>query len=170
MIHHHAFGPCGRVEQSSAFARSITARLLKGPGLTLASVHAHPGGGSHVRRRRGRARASALAGAALPPSELPPLPAVHVKLATMLAFCPLSAAARPPRAGQSRLPRRLTTILPALSLAETLHTTYLHRVPSLTGICTAVVTTDPRRVPTRGFRTWGAWGTDSSLVLTKCTN
>ena len=45
------------------------------------------------------------------------------------------------------LARRLTTILPAMSLAEALETTRIHRVAGLTGERTAVVTTRPFRAP-----------------------
>jgi magnesium chelatase family protein len=45
------------------------------------------------------------------------------------------------------LVRRLTTILPAMSLAEALETRRLHRVAGLTGARTALVTTRPCRVP-----------------------
>jgi magnesium chelatase family protein len=42
-----------------------------------------------------------------------------------------------PGAGQSMLALRLTTILPAMSLAEALETTCIHRVAGLTGARTA---------------------------------
>jgi magnesium chelatase family protein len=42
------------------------------------------------------------------------------------------------------LARRLTTILPALTLPEALETTRIHCVASYTGARTAVVTTRPR--------------------------
>jgi magnesium chelatase family protein len=45
------------------------------------------------------------------------------------------------------LARRLTTILPAMSLAEALETTRIHRVAGLTGDRTAWVTTRPFRAP-----------------------
>jgi magnesium chelatase family protein len=45
------------------------------------------------------------------------------------------------------LARRLTTILPALSLAKALETTRLHRVAGRTGARTALVTTRPCRAP-----------------------
>ena len=45
------------------------------------------------------------------------------------------------------LARRLTTILPAMSLAEALETTRIHRVAGLTGARTAVVATRPCRAP-----------------------
>jgi magnesium chelatase family protein len=50
-------------------------------------------------------------------------------------------------AGTSRLARRLTTILPAMTLAEALETTRLHRVAGRTGARTALVTTHPFRAP-----------------------
>ena len=45
------------------------------------------------------------------------------------------------------LARRLTTILPAMTLAEAIETTRIHRVPGLTSERTAVVTTRPGRAP-----------------------
>jgi magnesium chelatase family protein len=45
------------------------------------------------------------------------------------------------------LARRLTTILPAMRLAEALATTHIHRVAGLTGARTTVVTTRPCRAP-----------------------
>jgi hypothetical protein len=53
----------------------------------------------------------------------------------------------PPGAGTSMLARRLTTILPAMTLAEALETTRIHRVAGLTGDRTALVTTRPFRAP-----------------------
>jgi magnesium chelatase family protein len=53
----------------------------------------------------------------------------------------------PPGAGTSRLARRLTTILPALTLAEAIETTRIHRVAGLTDGRTALVTTRPFRAP-----------------------
>ena len=53
----------------------------------------------------------------------------------------------PSGAGQSRLARRLTTILPAMTLDEALETTRIHRVAGLTGDRTALVTTRPFRAP-----------------------
>ena len=41
----------------------------------------------------------------------------------------------------------LTTILPAMTLAEAIETTRIHRVAGLTGDCTALVTTCPFRAP-----------------------
>jgi hypothetical protein len=43
------------------------------------------------------------------------------------------------------LARRLTTILPAMTLAESIETTCIHRVASHTGAHTALVTAHPRR-------------------------
>ena len=43
--------------------------------------------------------------------------------------------------------RRLTTILPAMSLPEAIETTCIHRVAGLTGDRTALVTTRPCRAP-----------------------
>jgi magnesium chelatase family protein len=45
------------------------------------------------------------------------------------------------------LGRRLTTILPAMSLADALETTRIHCVAGLTVARTAVVTTRPFRAP-----------------------
>jgi magnesium chelatase family protein len=45
------------------------------------------------------------------------------------------------------LARCLTTILPAMTLAEALETTRIHRVAGLTGVRTALVTTRPCRAP-----------------------
>jgi magnesium chelatase family protein len=45
------------------------------------------------------------------------------------------------------LARRLTTILPVMTLAETIETTRIHRVAGLTGDRTACVTTRPCRAP-----------------------
>jgi magnesium chelatase family protein len=45
------------------------------------------------------------------------------------------------------LAQRLTTILPAMTLAEAIETTRIHRVAGLTGARTALVTTRPCRAP-----------------------
>jgi hypothetical protein len=45
------------------------------------------------------------------------------------------------------LARRLTTILPAMTLAEAIETTRIHRVAGLTSARTALVTTRPFRAP-----------------------
>jgi magnesium chelatase family protein len=47
----------------------------------------------------------------------------------------------------SRLARRLIIILPAITLADALETTRIHRDPGLTGDRTAWVTTRPFRAP-----------------------
>jgi magnesium chelatase family protein len=41
------------------------------------------------------------------------------------------------------LARRLTTILPAMTLAKAIESTRIHSVAGLTGDCTALVTTRP---------------------------
>ena len=51
----------------------------------------------------------------------------------------------PPGAGKLMLARRLTTSLPAMTLAEAIETTRIHRVAGLTGDRTALVTTRPCR-------------------------
>jgi magnesium chelatase family protein len=45
------------------------------------------------------------------------------------------------------LARRLTTLLPAMTLAEAIETTRIHRLASLTGDPSAWVTTPPCRAP-----------------------
>jgi Magnesium chelatase, subunit ChlI len=45
------------------------------------------------------------------------------------------------------LARRLTTLLPAMTLAEAMETTCIHSVAGLTGDRTALVTTRPFRAP-----------------------
>jgi magnesium chelatase family protein len=45
------------------------------------------------------------------------------------------------------LARRLTTILPAMSLAEAIETMCIHHAAGLTGAGTALVTTRPCRTP-----------------------
>ena len=45
------------------------------------------------------------------------------------------------------LARRLTTILPAMTMAEAMETTRIHSVAGLTGDLTALVTTWPFRAP-----------------------
>jgi hypothetical protein len=59
----------------------------------------------------------------------------------------MSSSGGPPGVGQWRLQRRLTTILPALSLAKALETTHINCVAGLTGARPAVVTTRPCRAP-----------------------
>jgi magnesium chelatase family protein len=52
------------------------------------------------------------------------------------------------------LARRLTTILPAMTLPEAIDTTRIHRVAGLTGDRLAWVTTRPFRAPHTRSRTW----------------
>jgi magnesium chelatase family protein len=52
-----------------------------------------------------------------------------------------------PGAGTSRLAPRLTTMLPAMTLAEAIETTRRHSVAGLTEGRTALVTTRPCRAP-----------------------
>jgi magnesium chelatase family protein len=52
-----------------------------------------------------------------------------------------------PGAGTSRLARRLTTILPAITLAESFETRRMHHLVSLTGERTAWVTAHLFRAP-----------------------
>jgi magnesium chelatase family protein len=49
--------------------------------------------------------------------------------------------------GTSMLTRRLTTILPAMTLPEAIETTRIHRAAGLSGDRTALVTTRPCRAP-----------------------
>jgi magnesium chelatase family protein len=49
------------------------------------------------------------------------------------------------------LAQRLTTILPAMSLADAIETTCIHRVAGLTGPRTALVTARLCRAPRRGM-------------------
>jgi hypothetical protein len=58
-------------------------------------------------------------------------------------------------AGTSMLARRLTTILPAVTLAGTIETTRLHSVAGCTGGRTAWPSRAPFAPPTRRSRTWG---------------
>jgi predicted ATPase with chaperone activity len=52
------------------------------------------------------------------------------------------------RAGKSMLASHLTTMLPAMTLAEALDTTRIHRVAGLTGDHTALVATRLRHTST----------------------
>jgi hypothetical protein len=63
------------------------------------------------------------------------------------------------------LARRLTTILPAMSLAEALETTRIHSVAGLTGARTALVTTRPHRAPHHTFSAVGLdqWGAGADV-------
>jgi magnesium chelatase family protein len=53
----------------------------------------------------------------------------------------------PPGAGKSMLARRLTTILPVMTLPEAIETTRIHSIAGLNGDRTALVTTRPFRAP-----------------------
>src|SRR5262249_49838486 len=59
-----------------------------------------------------------------------------------------------PGSGKSRLARRLTTLLPAISLADARETTRIDRVAGLTRGRIAVVTTRPFRAPTTPSPMW----------------
>src|SRR5262245_47326103 len=61
----------------------------------------------------------------------------------------------PPGVVKSMLARRLTTILPAMTLAEAIETTRIHSVAGLTGDRTTLVTTRPCRAPITPSRTRG---------------
>jgi magnesium chelatase family protein len=56
----------------------------------------------------------------------------------------------PSGAGKSMLARRLTTVLPAMTLAEAIETTRLHPVAGLMGARPALVTTRIRPSPMWG--------------------
>ena len=53
------------------------------------------------------------------------------------------------------LARRLTTILPAMTLAEAIETARIHSLVGLTGDRTVLVTTRPFRSPTILSQIWG---------------
>jgi predicted ATPase with chaperone activity len=71
---------------------------------------------------------------------------VHVKLNVMRVSDHNLLMLGSPGAGKSMLARRLTTILPAMTLAEAIETTRIHRVAGLTGDRTACVTVSPAAV------------------------
>jgi magnesium chelatase family protein len=58
------------------------------------------------------------------------------------------------------LARRFTTIVPAMTRAEPIETTRIHRVASLTGDLTALVTTRPCRAPHHPISDAGRIGGD----------
>jgi magnesium chelatase family protein len=69
----------------------------------------------------------------------------------------------PPGPGKSLLARRLTTILPAMTLAEAIETTRIHRVAGATGSGTASVTSWLFRAPHRTGAYVGLIGGDRGL-------
>jgi magnesium chelatase family protein len=58
----------------------------------------------------------------------------------------------PPGAGTSLLARRLTTLLPDMTLPDALETTRIHRVAGRTGAGATLVTTRPCRALPYNFR------------------
>jgi hypothetical protein len=62
---------------------------------------------------------------------------------------------RSTRSFTKMLARRLTPIVPAMTLAEAIETTRIHRVAGLTGARTALVTIRPCRAPTTPSRMRG---------------
>ncbi len=64
--------------------------------------------------------------------------------------------------------RQLTTILPALTLAEAIETTRIHRVAGLTGARTVWVTTRPCRAPTTPSRIRGGSAGATSRCPARC--
>jgi predicted ATPase with chaperone activity len=83
----------------------------------------------------------------------------------MQAFCPQLLLLGPPGAGTPRLARQLITILPAMTLAEAIETTRIHRVAGRTGDRTALVTSRPFRTPHHTISDAGliGWGRVPSL-------
>jgi predicted ATPase with chaperone activity len=79
--------------------------------------------------------------------EPPPIPALEELAAFDRDLAPGFRLLSPPGAGPSRLARHCTTILPAMTLAEALETTRIHRVAGLTDGRTALVTSRPCRAP-----------------------
>jgi magnesium chelatase family protein len=61
----------------------------------------------------------------------------------------------PPGAGKSMLARRLTTILPAMTLAEAIETTRIHSVAGLTGDRTILVRPGRFAPPITPSPMWG---------------
>jgi hypothetical protein len=67
------------------------------------------------------------------------------------------------------LARRLTTILPAMSMAEALETTRIHRVAGLTGDRTAAVTARPCRASHHTLSDAGRIGGRLVTNVTRCS-
>jgi hypothetical protein len=66
------------------------------------------------------------------------------------------------------LARRLTTILPDMTLAQAIDTTRIYRVAGLTGRRTAVITAWPFRTPTSPWPLWGWWGAAKCRCRARC--
>jgi hypothetical protein len=66
------------------------------------------------------------------------------------------------------LARRLTTILPTMTIPEALETTRIHRVAGLTGARTAMVTTRPFRAPHHTISDVGLTGGGTSPCRVRC--
>jgi magnesium chelatase family protein len=73
----------------------------------------------------------------------------------------------PPGVGKSMLARRLTTIPPAMSLAEAIETTRIHRVTGLTGDRTVFVTARPCCAPHQMIADLGLIGGGQVPMLRK---
>jgi Magnesium chelatase, subunit ChlI len=80
----------------------------------------------------------------------------EVNVKRMPAVCRPRPPPRPSRAGTSTLARRLTTMLPAMTLAEAIETTRMHRVAGFTSDRIAFVTTRPFRAPHHTISNAGA--------------
>jgi Magnesium chelatase, subunit ChlI len=68
---------------------------------------------------------------------------MRTKVHAVQALCPQRPPHGPPGAGKSMLARRLTTILPAMTLAEAIETTRIYRVAGRPAARAAVVRTQP---------------------------
>ena len=63
----------------------------------------------------------------------------------------------PPGSGKSMLAKRLPSILPPLSLAESLETTQIHSVAGKLSRDTSLISQRPFRRPTTPYRRWPSW-------------